>query len=377
MTNSSKNIAGPQSPETTTESEIIHLDYTLKTPEERTALVKKIIEQANPSQLTHKYLDILSDYILDARSKAEKKDKTILTNNRLVTVNKRETSYEDLVSKFENGEDGVSNLIVEGNKGVILSPKIEITAADLEEVPGLKELQAQIKQTEAAAAQATGKRKFLLKKSVIEMRQDQYVLKQMFKQPISATSFIPRNNSIRLEEHIHFDENNEPVSDGLVSFFNPFHVQAILCNYDILKEGMRQRFNNDFYYLMEDFDKLKAAALAPYPLYTDLAQYKIDGKSNLQIQKMLSAKYNIKYSVEYISALWRKKIPKIISEKAKEDYIIWYYTYVERGQWKRCSKCGQVKLAHNRFFSKNNTSKDGFYSVCKECRNKKKGGGGQ
>ena len=39
--------------------------------------------------------------------KQEKKEKSILTENRLVTINKRETSFEGLVSQFENGEDGV------------------------------------------------------------------------------------------------------------------------------------------------------------------------------------------------------------------------------------------------------------------------------
>ena len=47
------------------------------------------------------------------------------------------------------------------------------------------------------------------------------------------------------------------------------------------------------------------------------------------------------------------------------------YTFEEKGNWKKCSRCGQVKLAHNHFFSKNSTSKDHFYSICKECRNKK------
>lgn len=376
MTNQDKNNLAPISPEVSTEKEIIHLDYSLKTPEERVTLVRKIIDQAKPSQLTRRYLEILTDYILDARTKAEKRDKTILTSNRLITVNKRETSYEDLINKFENGEDGVSNIIVEGNRGVILSPKIEITAADLDEVPGLRALQARIKETEAAVARATGKTKFLLKKSVIEMRQDQYVLKQIYKKPIAAPIHVTRPLATQLEEHIHMDENQEPVSDALVSLFNPAHISAILCNYDILKEGLRQRFNNDFYYLLEDFDKLRESALGPFPVYQALARYKIEGKSNLQIQELLLAEYNTKYSVEYISALWRKKIPKVIAEKAKEDYIVWYYTNIERGQWKRCSKCGQVKLAHNRFFSKNNTSKDGFYSVCKSCRNAKNKKGG-
>ena len=125
--------------------------------------------------------------------------------------------------------------------------------------------------------------------------------------------------------------------------------------------------------MMEDFDKLKAEALAEYPLYNDLTKYKIEGKSNVEIQNLLFTTYGIKHSVEYISALWRNKIPKIIATKAKEQYLLWYFTFVEKGKWKRCSKCGQIKLAHNMFFSKNNTSKDGYYSICKACRNKKKG----
>jgi hypothetical protein len=44
---------------------------------------------------------------------------------------------------------------------------------------------------------------------------------------------------------------------------------------------------------------------------------------------------------------------------------------VEKGKYKRCSRCGQIKLAHNKYFSKNKTSKDGFYSICKVCRNAK------
>ena len=95
----------------------------------------------------------------------------------------------------------------------------------------------------------------------------------------------------------------------------------------------------------------------------DTARYEVIG--------FVEENFGIKHSVEYLSSLWRNKIPKLIAEKAKENYLIWYYTFVEYGKWKRCSRCGQIKLAHNRFFSKNKTSKDGFYSICKCCRNKK------
>ena len=107
-------------------------------------------------------------------------------------------------------------------------------------------------------------------------------------------------------------------------------------------------------------------------MYYDLVIYKIDGKQNIEIQELLFEKYGIKHSVEYISSLWRNKIPKLSGEQATNDYLMWYYTHQEYGKWKKCSRCGQIKLAHNNFFSKNKTSKDGFYSICKCCRNKKK-----
>jgi hypothetical protein len=43
--------------------------------------------------------------------KKEGKDHELITENRMVTVNRRETSFEGLVAQFENGEDGIYNLI--------------------------------------------------------------------------------------------------------------------------------------------------------------------------------------------------------------------------------------------------------------------------
>lgn len=352
-------------------SETIYLDYSLKTPEERKNLVTKIINEAPASQLTDKYLEILSDYILDALPKEEKKERYITTNNRQVTIDKRETSFEALVSKFENGEDGIYNLINE-DKNMYLEPKIEITEEDIENVPGLKELRELIFQTEEAAKRATGRKKYLLKKQAIEMRQQQYILKDFYYQPIRSTTASRTDTThITLDEEVYFDEKGEPTSDALVSFFKPEHISAILCNYEALKHWTAHRHNNDFYYLMKAFDKLLEDALAATPAYMTLVRAKSRGMSNAEVQEELVQKHDLHHTVEYISSLWRNKIPKMIAEKAKEQYLLWYYTEVERGNWKKCTKCGQIKLAHNRFFSKNNTSKDGYYSICKECRNKK------
>jgi len=95
---------------------LIKLDYTLESPEERNELVKKILE--NEPEPNEKYLEVLADYLILCMEKQEKKEKKILTDNRMTTVNKRETSFEGLVSQFENGEDGIYNLITD-NKNII------------------------------------------------------------------------------------------------------------------------------------------------------------------------------------------------------------------------------------------------------------------
>lgn len=77
-------------------------------------------------------------------TKQERKTKIINTDNRMITINKRETSFEGLVSKFENGEDGIYNLITE-DKNIIFTPKISITEEDVNEIPALKELREAIK----------------------------------------------------------------------------------------------------------------------------------------------------------------------------------------------------------------------------------------
>lgn len=349
----------------------IKLDYSLETPEERNELVKKIINNTPSEQLTPRYLEILSDYIIFAMDKQERKQKQILTDNHMVTVNKRETSFEGLVGRLENGEDGIYNMIA-NDKNIIFTPKFQITQQDIAEIPELKQLVDAIAEVEKAEKKAVGKKKFLLKKQLIAMRQDQYVIRSAYKPPIYCMNAIKSFSKIDFDENVSISGDDEIEDNSLVSFFNPKHVSALLCNYSRLKEDAWGKFYSDSYFLMKDLDTLIEKTLRDsYPMYYDLLIYKIDGKQNLEIQSLLNQKHNVKHSVEYISSLWRNKIPKLLSEQAQEDYLIWYYTTQKKGKWKKCSRCGEIKLAHNKFFSKNKTSKDHFYSICKCCRNKK------
>ena len=346
---------------------MIKLDYSIESPEERKQLVEKII--AENDDLSESYLEVLADYLVLCMEKQEKKERNLLTENRMTTVNKRETSFEGLVSQLENGEDGIYNMITE-NKNTIFQPKIMITKADVEEIPGMRQLREAIKMWETKLQNASGRDAFIIKNAIIELRKDQYVLKNSYRQPIVFTKLIHSRHEIKLDDRFEFDIEGYIIPKG-VSLVNPDICSTILCNYSLMKSDAWGNFEKDLYYLMDDFDKVADAALKDYPIYDKIVECKIDGLQNTQIRDILQEEFGITHSLEYISSLWRNKIPKLIASEAEDRILDWHYLNIEKGKYKKCSRCGKIKLAHNKYFSKNKTSKDGFYSICKDCRNNK------
>ena len=301
--------------------------------------------------------------------KQEKKERKILTENRMATVNKRETSFEGLVSQLENGEDGIYNLMND-SKVTIFQPKVTITKKDLEEIPPLRQLRDAIELWEAKLKVTEGKSAYIMKKALIEMRKDQYIIKNAYRKPIIPNKLIRSKSWIRLDDSYSFDEEGYVIPHG-VSLCDPKVCSAILCNYSKLKQDSWGEFEKDLWYLIYDFERVCDKALENYPLYMKIVECKIDGMQNIDIQETLQLEFGIKHSLEYISSLWRKKIPGLIASQAEDELLDWHFLEVEKGKYKRCSRCGQIKLAHNKYFSKNKTSKDGFYSICKACRNAK------
>ena len=354
---------------TSTKSDLA-LDYKLKTPEERTIYVKELLSKLPPEKQTHKLIENLTNYILAALPR----DRRILTDNRMVTIDKRETSFEGLSEKFETNTDAIYDLFTD-NKNQFLVPKISITAEDLEKIPELRTVKETIDTLKTMYQSATGKRKYLLKKQIIEFCRDQYIIKQLHYQPpqVNAQRTFPNTAAPAFDETYSLSADGTAIeTDGNMCLGNPDHVSLLLCNYSELKQSSYDAFNSDMYYLLQDLeDCIEAALPDAHPLYYEILILKIDGLSNAEIHDELLKKFGKTYTPEYISCVWRKKIPKLVADEAKQKYLNYYYTEKARGKWKKCSCCGQIKLAHPLYFSKNSTSKDGFYSLCKECRSKK------
>lgn len=346
------------------------LDYKVDSPEERKQIVEKILSELEGPPSTS-LLENLADYLVLCK---DKKDRSILTENRLVTINKRETSYESLVADSEIGEDGVWRITQEPDKNTLLSPKVQITPKDVAQIPELRPLRESIQFWEDKLKTTRGKDAYLVKKTIIALRKDQYVIKNDRLKPVQTMS-ISRNSHIPplKEGSVSIDDNGSIVAEGL-NFCNQKAVLALLLNYEALCVDAEANPQSDLWHLMEDFRGLINRSLKDNEVYKRIFELKTGGYTNKEISDNLIKDFGINHSVEYISSIWRNKVPKVITEKAQEEYLIWYYTNVKKGKWKRCSCCGQIKLAHNMFFSLNKTSKDGFYSICKECRNKKSKG---
>lgn len=353
----------------------LNLDYSIKTLAGRKEHVNKLLAAGHH---TNNYLTYMADYLLfvadkNQTKKEHKKAHPIVTKNREVTVSKRQISLEGVAAQLEDGEDGLYALIMD-DKNQLLDRKQEISQKDIDEVPGLKACLDTITSLKNQFQNAKGQERYAIKRQIIETWQQIYILRSSFR-PAPArgrtSNQIKSIARMELDESVTLDSEGYPQSDCIVSLFNPAHISFLLCYYSQLKQEVSEDLNSDIHYLLLDLENLVDEVITEdHPMLYDLLIWKIDGKTNKEIQSLMEAAYGVKHNEQYWSTLWRKRIPHLLSRKAQENYLNWYYTNIAYGKWKECGKCGQVKLAHPLFFSKN-SSQDGYYSVCKCCRSGK------
>jgi hypothetical protein len=211
------------------------------------------------------------------------RQRKIITENRASTINKRETSFEGLAAQFEAGEDGLYGLMNE-DKNIILSPKKMITKKDVELIPELRQVREAIAIWENIAKTSSGHEAYVAKSAAIDLRKDQYVIKESFYYPTTLIPSMKTSFPPKMEETIKVDPNDFHCSSSGVSLINPDVICAILCNYSKLKHAAEGKFEHDLWALMLDFDPLVERALRPFPLYEKIVEYKIDNLPNAEIQ---------------------------------------------------------------------------------------------
>lgn len=108
----------------------------------------------------------------------------------------------------------------------------------------------------------------------------------------------------------------------------------------------------------------------------EILNLKIEKVRNQEIADYVNKKYGKSYTANYISTIFRQKIiPRINAAAAFHALIIENICYEEN--FKKCNGCGKILLLDAENFVRKSRSKDGFSTKCKICdredRKRKKG----
>ena len=93
-------------------------------------------------------------------------------------------------------------MTIENDKNILLTHKKEITKQDLEEIKALRDLKEAIQIMEQIEKKAIGKQKYKAKKALIEMHQEQYIIKDSYKPTINVGMAIKSLTKANLTEDI-------------------------------------------------------------------------------------------------------------------------------------------------------------------------------
>lgn len=351
------------------------LDYNLRTPEERIAYVEGILDSyPRNHRPSHSQLELMSDYILFIGENITVRQRTeeypLVTKNREVTVNHRETSLEGTIDKLPGGEDSLWT--VTSSSDYPLGVKEPLDMSKISELPGGKSKLAVIKDLEQQMESASGARKFKLKKSIIETWQDLYSTRIAMNAAAGYATTPKLSPTLKtaglldLPEHRWVAVDGTPKSDSHFSLFNPVVVLILLRHYFNLKSEVRNDLHCDMHYFLWELESITRKALASQPVLLDLCRLEMLGCTGAEIVNYMEVYHNVFHSEQYFSTLWTKKIPKLISEEAKREFLKFYWRK-HNLPMKTCSCCGKAFPANPYFFHRN-TNSDGFYSKCKKCR---------
>lgn len=180
---------------------------------------------------------------------------------------------------------------------------------------------------------------YKLKRLMKELKTDMIIIKEMIKKPIRWKS--PLKDSGEFDYDIAFDWNNrEHVRCLLQVSEKPMNTDLGAMKFDLknlLKEINFSKIEKDVLNWFLDSD---------IPQRTMAKLLKVSDSNITQILDRIVDKIIFQYNLKY------------------ED---WYFLNIEKGEYIKCNKCGEIKLASENNFYKDNRKDGKFRTTCKKC----------
>lgn len=369
---------------------ILHeLSATITSPEERTKLVESLLEKypldKEAERVQFAILEMLSDYIVFAavreeKEKTRKLNKSIITPSKATTINKREISMQRLQEAAEYDEVIETHMNEDKNTLLTRRPNQLMTDKDKEEIPYLSGIDETIQQLRYKVQNNVmlPKDANTMKQMIIELESDKYIIEEAYKKPVKCNSYMQSKSQIEYNSDTGYyiinsetgEEEFKIISENYLDFFNPKTWSELIKLYGPLKESSWEELNSDMHWIIKVFeDTVDRRFKRMYPMFFDMMCWRIDKLTNKDISILLQKKYSKKHNEIYVSTTLTRTIPLLLMNEYQRNWIINMYSkpyFLLR--WKRCSTCGEIK-PRVPFFWTRNSSGDGFYSKCKDCRN--------
>jgi len=295
-----------------------------------------------------KTLEAMANYILfaDDVPKIKKTEYNFYTLNQLKNRFGKELSLDSLIEMtYKNvNEEFKLSFLLDSGKNYKKAIEQCITADDIKEIPAVADYEY-FKSFLSKKLQNFRKFKSekALQRKYIVMMKDLKTDSILSKDKIKGTIYF---------KNVMMDSTQPDYSE--FDFYDIHHVTALIeCKGSIISDVGCMVY--DLRNLVEKVSwKTNEVTILNY-LYKGLNTFEIGrelGENRREIKKKV------------------KTIVKKIIRQYELELEDWYYTFIRKGKFKRCKKCGEIKLAFKSRFFSNRTGRNGLHSLCKVCKMK-------